>query len=126
MHFARPLLTKMGNLDDYEGARVDGHRKIDVVGTDSALGQHYRRGIVEYFGISNVDGFLRHVENAVNDPQDANLDGAFGDGVVDFVDLVKEACARARRRRRRVCSCARAIPGLVHSCAPISFGRLQL
>ena len=58
----RPLLINMGNLDDYEGVGVAGHRKIDIAGPDAALGQRYRRGIVEYFGISNVGDFLRHVE----------------------------------------------------------------
>ena len=94
----RPLLVHMGNLDDYERRDVAGHRKIDDIGTDTELGQHYRRGIVEYFGISNVDEFLRRVENTVDDLQDANLDKALGAGVVAFVDLVteaKEACAHA-------------------------------
>ena len=61
--FLRPLLVHMGISDDYDRPDHAGNRKIDVVGTDTMLGQHYRRGIVEYFGISNVDGFLMHVEN---------------------------------------------------------------
>ena len=69
----RPLQALMGNLDDHGGAVVAGHRKIDVVGADSALWQHYRRGIVEYFGISVVGGFLTRVENVANYRQDANL-----------------------------------------------------
>ena len=82
----RPLLVHMGILDEYECEVAAGHRKIDVVGTDTALGQHYRRGIVEYFGVSNVDEFLMHVANTAEAVQDANIAGVF-----DFVALVREA-----------------------------------
>eukprot|EP00959_Pyramimonas_sp_CCMP1952_P244935 5119107-Pyramimonas_sp.AAC.1 len=58
--FLRPLLTHMGILDDYECIGNDGQREIDVVGTDTELGQHYCRGIVEYCGMNNIDFFLEH------------------------------------------------------------------
>ena len=93
--FLRPLLVHMGNLDDYERVDGDGHRKIDVVGADTALGQHYRRGIVEYFGMSNVSAFLTHVEITVNGMQGANAVAAIGAGVAEFTDLVREACSCA-------------------------------
>ena len=89
--FVRPLLAHMGILDEYECVVAAGHRKIDVVGTDTALGQHYRRGIVEYFGVSNVDDFLMHVRNTAEAVQDANIVRAIGAGVFDFVELVREA-----------------------------------
>mgnify|MGYP001292936738 CR=1 FL=1 len=84
--FLRPLLVHMGILDEYECEVAAGHRKIDVVGTDTALGQHYRRGIVEYFGVSNVGEFLMHVANTAEAVQDANIAGVF-----DFVEVVREA-----------------------------------
>eukprot|EP00959_Pyramimonas_sp_CCMP1952_P452747 9467105-Pyramimonas_sp.AAC.1 len=93
--FLRPLLTRMGILGDYECVGDGGHWKIDVVGADTELGQHYRRGIVEYFGMNNVDTFLTHFNNTVADLQDANVDRAFRAGVGDFVGLVEEARAHA-------------------------------
>ena len=76
--FLRPLLVHMGILDEFERLDAGGNWKIDVVGRDTAEGQLYRRGIVEYFGSSNMDAFLMHVENAMNDLQDANLERAVG------------------------------------------------
>ena len=83
--FLRPLLVHMGNLDDYDRVDGDGHRKIDVVGADTALGQHYRRGIVEYFGMSNVSAFLTHVQNTVSDLQDENFEAGEHRHVVRYL-----------------------------------------
>eukprot|EP00959_Pyramimonas_sp_CCMP1952_P305873 6400655-Pyramimonas_sp.AAC.1 len=89
--FLRPLLVHMGISEDYERPDDAGNQKIDVVGTDTPLGQHYRRGIVEYFGTSNVAQFLLHVENTVQSLQEEDIDKAFSAGVVTFVESVQEA-----------------------------------
>ncbi|CAK0845689.1 unnamed protein product, partial [Prorocentrum cordatum] len=89
--FLRPLLTHLGILEDYECVGDGGRWEIHVVGADTELGQQYRRGIVEYFGMNNVGDFPTHVNRTVADLQDANVDRAFRAGVCDFVALVEEA-----------------------------------